>query len=82
MNKSELEQWTSPPELTKPKKMVYPYGSTEPIPLVGMFPCTIAHNGQSVQDEVYLSQSGVSLLSFETSQALGLVQITCGSKLR
>ena len=78
LNKSELEQWTSPPELTKPKKVIYPYGSTEPIPLVGMFTCTIAHNGQCVQDEVYVSQSGVSLLSFETSQALGLVQITCG----
>lgn len=63
-------------KLENTNKRLYPYGSDVPLPVVGIFRCTISTNTASVEGEVFVIQgSHRSLLSKRTCMDLHLIDM-------
>ncbi len=76
INQDVYNKWAHKPTLRNPTKKIFPYGSKEPLPVIGMFTTEFSYGSSTVSGDVYVSVDGDSLLSFDTAQALGLIQIT------
>ena len=74
IDRASYEQLGSTQQLTQTKTRLYSYGSTTPIPLLGMFTGEIRHGDQSTTADFYVVKGrGCSLIYFETSFALELI---------
>ena len=70
MSQADYDKLPDKPKLQTSNQHIFAYGSKQPLHLIGMFSTTIAFNDSCVSDDVYVSQQGATLLSFNTSSRL------------
>ena len=73
----EKDYWelTNPPVLQQTEVKIHPYKSSESLSVLGKFTTTFKFKSTCIKGKIYIVQgSGGSLLSWKTSQELGLLK--------
>lgn len=84
MDSSTFSKLKPKPTLTQSRIKLLAYGSATPLNILGSYIANLQFKGKIVREQVYVSHNfnkGVSLLSRDASQGLGLVTLHFGSNV-
>ncbi len=75
LDEKDYRALTKPPALQQTKVKIHPYKSSESLAVLGKFTTVLKFNSTCIKGKIYVVQgSGGSLLSWKTSQDLGLLK--------
>ena len=75
LDEKDYRALSEPPKLQQTKVKIHPYKSNESLTVLGKFTTVLKFKSTCIQDKIYVVQgSGGSLLSWKTSQQLGLLK--------
>ena len=75
LDERDYRALTNRPMLKQTKVRIHPYKSSKPLTVLGKFTTTLKFKSTCIKGKIYVVQgSGGSLLSWKTSQQLGLLK--------